>query len=148
MPGYISPSCRLFPVIFFYFETFSNIAGYYSGSEDYYTHFTCDGDHTAPERDGGYAEEVCGYDLRDGEVPVKTETGKYSTQLFTDRAINLIKNRDITRVCNVCNLVSRSVNAEVIHCQLKASSFWTVGSVRMNRSLYFTSFSVSCDLLT
>ncbi|KAK7478759.1 hypothetical protein BaRGS_00029970 [Batillaria attramentaria] len=77
---------------------FDSFFGYLGGAEDYYTHFSCDGVHTANShvKDSDDIPEVCGYDLRDGEVPVKTATGKYSTQMFTERAIKLIKDNDNT----------------------------------------------------
>lgn len=55
--------------------------------------------HDSPEGEGADPNAAfCGYDLRDNEVPVKNQLKKYSTQIFTEKAINMIKNHDQSKV--------------------------------------------------
>ena len=78
---------------------FIYVLGYLTGSEDYNTHYRCDSTHDSPEREGADSDaRFCGYDLRDNEVPVKNQLEKYSTQVFTEKAINVIKNHDQSKV--------------------------------------------------
>ncbi|GFO46215.1 hypothetical protein PoB_007272000 [Plakobranchus ocellatus] len=79
---------------------FDTFFGYWEGGEDYYTYYNCDTFHNrtvnedlVPEKlvKDDTAEKWCGYDLRDMEEPVTNMNGTYSTHLYTDKAINLIK---------------------------------------------------------
>ncbi|KAF5898019.1 arylsulfatase B, partial [Clarias magur] len=66
---------------------FQSFFGYYTGSEDYYTHqrsyFITPLNVTR-----------CALDLRDGEDPAPMYSGVYSTELFSQRAINIIHNHN------------------------------------------------------
>ena len=44
----------------------------------------------------------CGLDLHGNEKPVFNESGVYSAQLFTQRAIDVVKNHDQAKVCSCC----------------------------------------------
>ncbi|XP_073245668.1 arylsulfatase B-like [Porites lutea] len=60
---------------------FDSFFGYYCGKEDYW-------DHSNREVDGW------GLDLRNGTEPVWTEWGQYSTELFTEKAVDIIQTHD------------------------------------------------------
>ncbi|XP_063819637.1 arylsulfatase B isoform X2 [Pseudophryne corroboree] len=64
---------------------FDTYFGYYTGGEEYYTHERC---YTSL----GLNKTMCALDFRDGEVAARGYEKKYSTHLFTERAIDLIAN--------------------------------------------------------
>ncbi|XP_040277324.1 arylsulfatase B [Bufo bufo] len=66
---------------------FDTYFGYLLGSEDYYTHDRC-------YEIKGVNKTVCALDFRDGEVAAKGYEKKYSTHLFTERAVDLIANHN------------------------------------------------------
>ena len=78
LPGLLICLCR------------SRLAGYLTGSEDYFTH-----------KNGGYL------DLRDDLDPVFDEAGHYSAHLFTEKASDIIMAHDASQVKgNVSGLYS------------------------------------------
>ncbi|XP_069819132.1 arylsulfatase B [Dendropsophus ebraccatus] len=64
---------------------FDSYFGYLMGGEDYLTHERC---YTIQ----GVNKTVCALDFRDGEEAAKDYDQKYSTHLFTERAVDLIAN--------------------------------------------------------
>ncbi|XP_077553652.1 arylsulfatase B-like [Haemaphysalis longicornis] len=63
---------------------FDTFYGFYSGEMDYYNHTAIEHGHV-------------GLDFWIGTEPLRNETGRYSTTLFTERAINLIHGRNKTK---------------------------------------------------
>ena len=47
---------------------------------------------------GTNSRAFCGLDLHENEKPVFNESGVYSAQLFTQTAIDVVKNHDKTKV--------------------------------------------------
>lgn len=78
-------------VVLLFIVSLPCFAGYYTGSEDYYTHqrsyFITPLNVTR-----------CALDLRDGEDPAPMYSGVYSTELFSERAINIIRNHNTKTV--------------------------------------------------
>ncbi|KAH9370083.1 hypothetical protein HPB48_001960 [Haemaphysalis longicornis] len=66
------------------YRGFDSFYGYYNGEEDYYNHTLKEGDHS-------------GLDLWQGVDNVANETGHYSTTLFTEKAVSLIKTHNSSK---------------------------------------------------
>ncbi|OCU02430.1 arylsulfatase B [Xenopus laevis] len=66
---------------------FDSYFGYWTGGEDYYSHERC-----YPITPLNITR--CALDFRDGEVPATGYQMKYSTHVFTDRAVDLIANHN------------------------------------------------------
>lgn len=89
----ISPRCICLCVtmLAFLFDIFSPLLGYLLGSEDYYSHERC----VLIK-----AKNVtrCALDFRDGEEVATGFKNMYSTNLFTERAIDIIANHKTEKV--------------------------------------------------
>ncbi|KAH9369668.1 hypothetical protein HPB48_007635 [Haemaphysalis longicornis] len=66
------------------FRGFDSFYGYYNGEEDYYNHTVKEGSHV-------------GLDFWYNTKPLRNETGRYSTTVFTQEAKRLIKERDSSK---------------------------------------------------
>ncbi|XP_077593158.1 arylsulfatase B [Stigmatopora nigra] len=66
---------------------FDSYFGYLTGSEDYYTHVRCG--HIATLN-----LSRCSLDLREEEAPAPEYKGRYSTELFSQRAVQIIAKHD------------------------------------------------------
>ena len=68
------------------FFNFINFSGFLTGSEGYFSHMKCMG--------GG----KCGLDMRDNLEIDHSLDGVYSTHIFTQKAQEMVANRDPTKV--------------------------------------------------
>ncbi|GBM20840.1 Arylsulfatase B, partial [Araneus ventricosus] len=66
---------------------FDTFYGYWNGMIDYF-------DHTYLEDNSSYGQPYWGLDLHDGMTPVNDAQGKYATQVFTEKAEDIIMNHD------------------------------------------------------
>ncbi|XP_037121096.1 arylsulfatase B [Syngnathus acus] len=66
---------------------FHSYFGYLTGSEDYYTHVRCD-------RIAAINQSRCALDLREDEAPAPGYKGQYSTEMFSQRAVQIIAKHD------------------------------------------------------
>ncbi|XP_067656663.1 arylsulfatase B-like isoform X1 [Haliotis asinina] len=64
------------------YRGFESFLGYYSGEEDYYTHYRAD------------AFQYNGLDFRMDKEPLKTYRGDYSAHIFAERAIDIIRSHN------------------------------------------------------
>ena len=77
----------------FYFGVYpltSPPPGYLTGSEDYFSHVRCQPLPSKLSR--------CALDLRDGEEVATGYEGQYSTELLTEKVVELISNQDPRKV--------------------------------------------------
>lgn len=70
----------------------SRSPGYLTGSEDYFSHVRCS---PIPSN---RSQSRCALDLRDGEEVATGYQGRYSTELFTERVVNIISKQDPRKV--------------------------------------------------
>ncbi|KAG7259316.1 hypothetical protein CRUP_000795, partial [Coryphaenoides rupestris] len=69
---------------------FDSFFGYLMGSEDYFSHERC---FPIPIP-SNQSQSRCALDLRDGEEVATGYQGRYSTELFTERVVNIISKQD------------------------------------------------------
>ncbi|XP_068508797.1 arylsulfatase B isoform X2 [Syngnathus scovelli] len=70
---------------------FHSYFGYLTGSEDYYTHVRCD-------PIAAINQTRCALDLREDEAPAPGYKGQYSTEMFSQRAVQIITKHDPKKV--------------------------------------------------
>ncbi|CAN8008099.1 unnamed protein product, partial [Ixodes pacificus] len=74
------------------YRGFDSFYGYYNGGEDYYSHkFSMVVNN----------ETELGLDFWSDTTPVRNQGGHYSTRLFTESAISLIKDHDVNKVISL-----------------------------------------------